>query len=265
MAPSHSSGAVAGVSDVDLDLDLFASLPSTKAPGALVNTNRSGHGESEGSMLGGGLKVDNVGGLGVAALLPSASASPAPPSAPLHASAPSKRALAPNLAFMRKRTMMQQQQQQQQNNNNNNNNNSQQQHEEEEQQQQQRNQHQHQHQHRHSGVIMDEPTNPTDELYDPLIPNEYTDVVAERERLALEAEQKQKAAFAFPKPLKDKKRQAEGSMSKAAAMMKAMGWSEGKGLGKDTQGMVEPLVHRKLDARTGVIVPAPPSKKPRST
>ena len=256
MAPSHSSEQV--VSDVDLDL--FASLPSTKAAVVNHNNNSSSHGESEGSMLGGGLKAcSNVGGLGVAALLPSAS-----PAAPPRPSAPSKRALAPNLAFMRKRTMMQQQQQQQQNNNNNNNN-SQQKHEEEEQQQLQRNQHQHQHQHRHSGVIMDEPTNPTDELYDPLIPNEYTDVVAERERLALEAEQKQKAAFAFPKPLKDKKRQAEGSMSKAAAMMKAMGWSEGKGLGKDTQGMVEPLVHRKLDARTGVIVPAPPSKKPRST
>ena len=40
------------------------------------------------------------------------------------------------------------------------------------------------------------------------------------------------------------------------SMLKSMGWSEGQGLGKDGQGMRTPLVAKKTDSATGVIVNA---------
>eukprot|EP00899_Mesostigma_viride_P025879 jgi/Mesvir1/6476/Mv19550-RA.1 len=47
-----------------------------------------------------------------------------------------------------------------------------------------------------------------------------------------------------------------GAMSAAERMMAKMGWKEGQGLGKSRQGMTTPLVARKSDRRSGVIVNA---------
>ena len=105
---------------------------------------------------------------------------------------------------------------------------------------------------------------PVDDVYDPAFPNEYVEVIAERARLANEASKKLDAAFAFPDvsaapPAATEPRPVQGQpgMSKAAAMMKAMGWSEGRGLGKHQDGITAPLVHRKLHGKSnGVIVPS---------
>jgi splicing factor 45 len=51
-------------------------------------------------------------------------------------------------------------------------------------------------------------------------------------------------------------------MSKAMRMMQSMGWSEGKGLGKEGQGMATPIILQKTDKRSGVIVNAEPLNKP---
>uniref|UniRef100_A0A7S1K3Y3 G-patch domain-containing protein n=1 Tax=Vitrella brassicaformis TaxID=1169539 RepID=A0A7S1K3Y3_9ALVE len=58
----------------------------------------------------------------------------------------------------------------------------------------------------------------------------------------------------------------------AARLMEKMGWKEGQGLGRQKQGIVAPLVAKKVDKRSGVIVQGaaqPPEeaakKKPRST
>ena len=40
-------------------------------------------------------------------------------------------------------------------------------------------------------------------------------------------------------------------------MMMKMGWTEGQGLGKDGQGMRTPLVVKKTDSATAIIVHAP--------
>ncbi len=37
-------------------------------------------------------------------------------------------------------------------------------------------------------------------------------------------------------------------------MMASMGWTEGRGLGKDEQGMLNPLIAKKSAGSTGIIV-----------
>ena len=45
----------------------------------------------------------------------------------------------------------------------------------------------------------------------------------------------------------------EGGDNKIKKMMEAMGW-KGKGLGKQEQGIINPLIAKKTDATTGFIV-----------
>jgi len=52
-------------------------------------------------------------------------------------------------------------------------------------------------------------------------------------------------------------------MSLAQKMMLKMGWKEGKGLGKQDQGMTTPLMAKKDGARSGVIVNAPEINAPK--
>lgn len=47
------------------------------------------------------------------------------------------------------------------------------------------------------------------------------------------------------------------TVDKGRQMMLKMGWSEGQGLGKDGQGMRTPLVVKKTDSATAIIVHAP--------
>lgn len=51
-----------------------------------------------------------------------------------------------------------------------------------------------------------------------------------------------------------------GGKSAAERMMEKMGWREGRGLGKDGQGMTAPLVAKKIDARSGIIVEDAPRR-----
>ena len=55
---------------------------------------------------------------------------------------------------------------------------------------------------------------------------------------------------------------SSGKKSAAERIMEKMGWKEGRGLGREEQGMTVPLVAKKIDARSGVIVPA--KEKPKS-
>jgi splicing factor 45 len=50
----------------------------------------------------------------------------------------------------------------------------------------------------------------------------------------------------------------------AARLMAKMGWKEGQGLGKTEQGITTPLLHKKTDRRSGIIVSAPPQPPPKS-
>ena len=49
---------------------------------------------------------------------------------------------------------------------------------------------------------------------------------------------------------------ADADADPGLSMLVRMGWSEGQGLGKDGQGMRTPLVAKKTDSATGVIVNA---------
>ena len=51
--------------------------------------------------------------------------------------------------------------------------------------------------------------------------------------------------------------EADGTVDKGRRMMMKMGWTEGQGLGKDGQGMRTPLVVKKTDSATAIIVHAP--------
>lgn len=60
-----------------------------------------------------------------------------------------------------------------------------------------------------------------------------------------------------PSPPREAPAAAPVGTSAAQRMMERMGWREGQGLGKSGEGMVTPLVLRKTDRMTGVIVNAP--------
>ena len=55
---------------------------------------------------------------------------------------------------------------------------------------------------------------------------------------------------------------AGAPMSKAMRMMQSMGWSEGRGLGREGQGMATPIILQKTDKRSGIIVNAGPQGQP---
>ncbi|SOV19571.1 RNA-binding protein, putative [Plasmodium sp. gorilla clade G2] len=55
----------------------------------------------------------------------------------------------------------------------------------------------------------------------------------------------------------DKKDTTTSKKDFATRMMEKMGWKKGEGLGKDKQGIKAPLILKKVDKRSGVIVQAP--------
>ena len=102
--------------------------------------------------------------------------------------------------------------------------------------------------------------------YDPSKPNDYEQIIREKERMRLEKEaeldilkrkrmeEKKKAkplAVAVEHP------KGEKGMTLAQKMLEKMGWKKGEGLGKMKQGISTALVVEKTDARSGrVISPA---------
>lgn len=104
-----------------------------------------------------------------------------------------------------------------------------------------------------------------DEEYDPARPNDYDALVKERvrkraeeemeKRQRLEAEKRQKL-LEPPKPPEPVEEDF------ATKMLKKMGWKEGQGLGKDGQGIAQPLVARKTDVASAVIAQAAPKPRP---
>ncbi|KAL1504251.1 hypothetical protein AB1Y20_010660 [Prymnesium parvum] len=122
--------------------------------------------------------------------------------------------------------------------------------------------------------------------YDPAVPNEFEDWLKEEnarkkqrelERaLQLKQEKASKALSSLAAAAaagggedESKRRRVEGAEREGEgdpglSMLQKMGWSEGSGLGKMGQGMKTPLMAKKTDSHTGVIVNAPerPAAKP---
>eukprot|EP00826_Nyctotherus_ovalis_P018262 TRINITY_DN15449_c0_g1_i1.p1 TRINITY_DN15449_c0_g1~~TRINITY_DN15449_c0_g1_i1.p1 ORF type:complete len:230 (+),score=82.16 TRINITY_DN15449_c0_g1_i1:27-716(+) len=121
--------------------------------------------------------------------------------------------------------------------------------------------------------------------YDPSRPNDYEKILQERRRRRFEEELRRKKAQELRELDEERITQAEmdleltgeqaylkralksAAMSgeeKAFGMMKKMGWA-GKGLGKEEQGIVTPLMMKKTDKMAGVIVPASKPELPKGT
>merc|ERR1719171_751790 len=94
-----------------------------------------------------------------------------------------------------------------------------------------------------------------DEEYNPMKPNDYEDILRRRARLRAEEEirKKQQTEAARAKlGLQPGMEKREPTV--AEKLMMKMGYAEGQGLGKDSQGLVNPLVMRKTGTASAVIV-----------
>ena len=102
--------------------------------------------------------------------------------------------------------------------------------------------------------------------YDPFKPNSYEDAKLQRTRDDEEKKQREKD-WMERKKIKEEEREKEKKekeekekkgggkgMSMAMRMMKKMGWQEGKGLGKNQDGIDAPLVVKKDGRDTGRII-----------
>eukprot|EP00913_Durusdinium_trenchii_P005371 g5009.t1 len=96
------------------------------------------------------------------------------------------------------------------------------------------------------------------EEYDPAKPNDYDEFCRRRMR--------QKAEEEMEKRRQDKTAANFDSTQDdfATKMMKKMGWKEGGGLGKEGQGMANPLVMQKTDQKTGRIVEGSSKREARA-
>ncbi|CAE7206180.1 msrA2 [Symbiodinium sp. CCMP2592] len=91
------------------------------------------------------------------------------------------------------------------------------------------------------------------EEYDPAKPNDYDEFCRRRMRQKAEEEMEKRRQEAAARQQASKAPQAKEE-DFATKMMKKMGWKDGAGLGKEGQGMVNPLVMQKTDQKTGRIV-----------
>mmetsp|Transcript_106289 Transcript_106289/g.299047 ORF Transcript_106289/g.299047 Transcript_106289/m.299047 type:complete len:436 (+) Transcript_106289:107-1414(+) len=93
-----------------------------------------------------------------------------------------------------------------------------------------------------------------DEEYDPAKPNDYDEFCRRRMRLKAEEEMERRRQEALARSQQAAKPAEPKEDDFATKMMKKMGWKEGSGLGKDSQGMATPLVLQKTDKAAGKIV-----------
>jgi len=91
------------------------------------------------------------------------------------------------------------------------------------------------------------------EEYDPAKPNDYDEFCRRRMRQKAEEEMEKRRQEAAARQQASKAPPAKEE-DFATKMMKKMGWKDGAGLGKEGQGMVNPLVMQKTDQKTGRIV-----------
>lgn len=89
---------------------------------------------------------------------------------------------------------------------------------------------------------------PIADEYDPRNPNIYDELVKPKGK-----KEKPKAAYVAPISTA-KPPSTEGPSVFGLAMLKKMGWNEGKGLGRDQQGIVAPLVTEQIGPKSGVII-----------
>ncbi|CAJ1346086.1 unnamed protein product [Effrenium voratum] len=106
------------------------------------------------------------------------------------------------------------------------------------------------------------------EEYDPAKPNDYDEFCRRRMRQKAEEEMEKRRQEALARQAKPAAAQPKEE-DFATKMMKKMGWQEGAGLGKEGQGMANPLVMQKTDQKAGRIVegskreaPSPPQGQP---
>lgn len=96
-----------------------------------------------------------------------------------------------------------------------------------------------------------------DEEYDPAKPNDYDEFCRRRMQQKAEEEMERRRQDAVARQQQQQQAAAKAAEPKeddfATRMMKKMGWKEGAGLGKDGQGIQNPLVMKKTDQRAGVI------------
>lgn len=92
------------------------------------------------------------------------------------------------------------------------------------------------------------------EEYDPAKPNDYDEFCRRRMRQKAEEEMEKRRQDALARQQQSNKPAPPKEDDFATKMMKKMGWKEGGGLGKEGQGMANPLVMQKTDQKTGRIV-----------
>lgn len=102
-----------------------------------------------------------------------------------------------------------------------------------------------------------------DEDYDPAKPNDYDEFCRRRMRIKAEEEMERRRQEILARQVVAEKPPEPKEDDFATRMMKKMGWKDGAGLGKEGQGMTNPLIMKKTDQRAGVITEGQKREAPK--
>ena len=112
---------------------------------------------------------------------------------------------------------------------------------------------------------------PLQDAYDPSKPNDFEQILQEKERMRLEKEaeletlKRKRMERKEEPPVREVVQPPQGpekGMTLAQKMLEKMGWKKGEGLGKTKQGIPTALVVEKTDTRSGRVILPPPSSSP---